>query len=403
MNILWLSHLVPYPPKGGVKQRSYNLMKEISRYHELFVICFSQKSHQPTPGLRSDAIEGLSSVGTVIEDFTFDSDLSSVRKSFLVAKSLFTSDPYAVNWLKKEGVGSKIQQSIVEHKIDLVHFDTISWAAYLEFVDGCKLVLNHHNIESHMMLRRAQKESHLLKKLYYFQEGRKLKAYESKVCNQFNLNITCSTMDTDRLSGSVPGLHVETIPNGVDLNYFKPIGLEQKDKSLVFAGGLSWYPNIAAMNFFAMKVWPELTKEEAGVSMTVIGRNPPQWIVDFANKNSGFEVTGFVDDVRSYIDQAAVYICPIDDGGGTKLKILDALAMGKAIVAHPVACEGIDVVENESVIFAETPEEYVIKIKMLFNNKVLRQSLGINGRRLIEEKYDYINIGKKLNKLYSTI
>ena len=403
MNILWLSHLVPYPPKGGVKQRSFNLMKEISQYHKLFIICFSQKSQQPKAENRREALAGLSSVGRIVGHFTFDSDQSQLNRMILATKSLFTRDPYTVNWLKKQGVGSLIRGTIDEQSIDLIHFDTISWSAYLKNTNGCIRVLNHHNIESHMMLRRAGNENNYLKKLYYYQEGWKLKTYEEHVCNQFDLNITCSSKDTGRLLERLPDLRVDTIPNGVDLNYFHPLGLEQKANSMVFAGGLSWYPNIAAMEFFARQVWPDLIKYVPDASMTVIGRNPPQWIIDFANNTSNFKVTGFVDDVRPYIDHAAVYVCPITDGGGTKLKILDALAMGKAIIAHPIACEGIDVVEGENVIFAETPADYIVAIRMLFNDLMLRNNLGINGRKLVEEKYDYVNIGRKLNRLYSTL
>ncbi len=403
MNILWLSHLVPYPPKGGVNQRSFNLMKELSKYHNVSIICFSQKSQQPTLEKRLEAVEGLSEVGKVIELFTFESDQSQLKQLFLAFKSLFTIDPYTVNWIKKSGVGPLINKTIEDHDIDLVHFDTISWAAYLKYTNNCKLVLNHHNVESHMMLRRAGKESSLLKKFYYYQEGVKLKAYEKKVCGKFNLNITCSSTDTDRLLQAVPGLQADTIPNGVDLDYFKPIGLEQRETSIVFAGGLSWYPNIAAMEFFVKQIWPKLVGEIPSVSMTVIGRNPPKWLSDFSKETKNFDVTGFVDDVRSYIDQATIYVCPINDGGGTKLKILDALAMGKAIVANEIACEGIAVVEGENVIFAEKPEEFVKQIKVLFKNSEMRKSIGVKGRELIEKEYDYINIGKKLDKLYSAL
>lgn len=403
MNILWLSHLVPYPPKGGVNQRSYNLMKELSKYHNVFIICFSQRSQQPTQEKRVEAVKGLSSVGEVIDVFTFESDQSKWKKLLLVLKSLFRQDPYTINWIKKPGVDKAITQVIADKNIELVHFDTISWAAYLHHTGDCKSVLNHHNVESHMMLRRANKESNLLKKFYFYQEGIKLRAYEKKICRKFDLNITCSSTDTDRLLQTLPGLKVATIPNGVDLDYFKPIGLDQYKNSIVFAGGLSWYPNIAAIEFFVKHVWPILIKEIPSVSMKVIGRNPPKWLLDFSKKTDNFDVTGFVDDVRPYIDQASIYVCPINDGGGTKLKILDALAMGKAIVANEIACEGINVVEGESVIFAEEPQEFVNKIKMLFGDDELRATIGVKGRALIEKDYDYINIGKKLDKLYSVL
>ena len=172
---------------------------------------------------------------------------------------------------------------------------------------------------------------------------------------------------------------------------------------MIFVGGLSWYPNVAAVRFIIDEVWSRLEGEIDDVTMTVVGKKPPDWIVDFSKKNSKFSVTGFVDDVRPYMERAAVYVCPISDGGGTKLKILDALAMGKAIVAHPVACEGIDVEDGVNVIFATTPDEYIERIKLLFSDKDYRNLIGDNGRKLIQSKYNFIDIGKKLNRLYISL
>ncbi|MES0327640.1 MAG: glycosyltransferase family 4 protein [Gammaproteobacteria bacterium] len=403
MNILWLSHLIPYPPKGGVLQRSYNLMKELSKYHKLYIVCFSQKALHPTDEKRQQALDGLSKICEIAGVFDIKSDQHQWGQHILALKSLFTVDPYTVNWIKNPEVGLRIEKVVKENNIDLVHFDTVSLCTYLNNVSTCKKVLNHHNIESHMMLRRASQEDTYLKKLYYYQEGLKLRHYERKICRHFDLNITCSNADSARLLDDSPGLFVDDIPNGVDLDYFYPLGSKQKKSSLIFAGGMSWYPNVAAIEFFTKNVWPGLIKEQPDTQMTVVGRNPPSWLKDFADREDGFTVTGFVDDVRPYIDSAAVYVCPINDGGGTKLKVLDALAMGKALVAHPIACEGIEVTDGENVLFATTPMEYIDKIQLLFRDEQLRNQLGENGRKLIEEKYSFTSIGKKLSELYSSL
>lgn len=162
---------------------------------------------------------------------------------------------------------------------------------------------------------------------------------------------------------------------------------------------MNWYPNRNAMLYFARQVWPLLTEAIPDIRITVIGQDPPACLINLANEDKRFKVAGFVDDVRPYINRAMVYVCPIKDGGGTKLKILDALAMGKAIVADPVACEGIDVKDGETVLFADSPADYVKKIKLLFENKDLNKKLGLNGRKLIEDKYSFEKIGRKLATL----
>lgn len=318
-------------------------------------------------------------------------------------ESALTPKPFTINWLRSRQMERLIEEALKARKIDIVHFDTISLAPFSSIVDGYRKVLNHHNIESAMMTRRASNESNILKKAYMYLEGYKIRSYEMQNCQRFDLNITCSQIDSQELLKQSPQLRVEEIPNGVDLDYFYPLNRTKIKNSLIFAGGMNWYPNRDAMVYFADQVWPLLRREIPDVKMTVVGQEPPPKLKKLALDDESFTVTGFVDDVRPYIDQAMVYVCPIRDGGGTKLKILDALAMGKAIVAHPVSCEGIDVVDGDSVLFAETLSEYVRGIKRLFDDGALAQRLGNNGRMLITEKYSFINIGRKLARLYETL
>ena len=236
----------------------------------------------------------------------------------------------------------------------MIWFDTISLVQYnlTTKIDNSFTILNHHNIESDMMFRRAGKEKNILKKIYYLIEAYKLKNYErNKVCN-FDINVTCSPLDSKRIEHISPGIVTRVIPNGVDTKFFLPNSTVIADPySLVFIGGMSWYPNREAMLFFARQIWPLLKERIPSIKMNVVGECPPQELFELAKWDSNFHVHGFVDDVKKYFNEAGIYVCPISDGGGTKLKILDALAMGKPIVANPVACEGIDVINGKNVSF----------------------------------------------------
>ena len=139
------------------------------------------------------------------------------------------------------------------------------------------------------------------------------------------------------------------------------------------------------------------------VVVDIVGQDPPAHLLKLSEDDASFRVHGFVDDVRPYISRAAVYVCPIDDGGGTKLKVLDALAMEKALVANPVSCEGIDVVDKESVLFAIEAEEYVDNILMLFNDENLRLKMGAQGRKLVNNSYSFNSLGKRLSELYVSL
>lgn len=399
-NVLWLSHLLPYPPKGGVLQRSYNLIKEASKKHKITLLAFNQKNLCSSEEALREGIEHLSQFCEVVDVIPIDAEASTLSKLLLLARGLIPGKTYTVSWLESQTYHRRLHALLKERHFDVIHVDTISLAPYTYDLHGYKKILNHHNVESLMMLRRAENEENLLKKIYFFQEGKKLMKYEREVCEKFDVNVTCSDLDAERLNQIAPGIQSFGIPNGVDLNYFSPISSPIKKNSIVFAGGLSWYPNLDAMKFFLTKVWPRLVQEIPDVSMTIIGRSPPQWMLQMQEKFENLTITGFVEDVRPYIASAYLYVCPIRDGGGTKLKVLDALAMGKLLIANPIACEGISVEHGKNVIFAATVEEYIEAIKEAFANPELTRFIGDNAYELIKTKYSFQQIGKDLSAIY---
>ena len=404
MKVLWLSHLVPYPPKGGVLQRSYNLVRELARHHEVSLLAFVQG--EPLRASFGNLEDGLAAAKSALSEFcphvTFVPIPCEQRvwgRHRLALRSLVSADPYTINWLKSEPYRQELARLLQDLQPDLVHFDTISLAPYRRQVASLPTILDHHNIESHMMLRRAEMETNPLAAAYFRQEGGRLARYEQAECPQFSLNITCSSLDSARLLELVPAAPVDDVPNGVDVGYFRAAGSAELADSIIFAGTLSWYPNRQAVDFIAREIWPRLKAAAPGSSVDIVGASPPAELLELSRRDPDFRVHGFVDDVRTYLDRAPVYVCPITDGGGTKLKILDALAMGKAIVADPIACEGIDVTDGVDVVFASQPEEYVSAIRRLFTDRDERARLGANARRLAEEKYAYSMIGDKLARL----
>ena len=408
MKILWLSHLIPYPPKGGVLQRSYNLLHEISKYHDVYLLAFVQSNIVKTmfpeeEQGKKEAMQVLSAFCRRVKFIPIPCEQWAHGKNILALKSLVKKNPYTINWLESPIMHQTVEKWQSELHFDVVHFDTISLAPYIKYFPQTPSVLDHHNIESHMMLRRSELETNWLKKFYFFQEGVKLQQYEKRLCRRFNIHITCSNLDSDRLREINSNILVEEIANGVDIAYFSPRNVAENPNSLIFAGGMKWYPNQKAMLYFAKQVWPLLKCEIPGINMDVIGQSPPATLLDLSARDSTFRVHGFVDDVRPYLDRAAIYVCPITDGGGTKLKILDALAMGKAIVADPIACEGIEVTENKNVLFASSPRQYVEKIQFLLKNPDIRKEVGESARQLILKSYAYLNIGKKLSQIYEKV
>jgi glycosyltransferase involved in cell wall biosynthesis len=402
MKVLWFSHLVPFPATGlGVLQRSYHLVRELAHVHEVHLLTFVQP--RIIGDLLGDVSAGLESARQHLEQYcarvqflSIPAEQSQLGRPWLATRSLIGAHPYTVRWLQSEDARKLAADWNRSMEFDVVHFDTLGLAPYRKIFTRSAKTLDHHNIESDMMLRRARIESNPAKRFYFWQEGLRLRRYERYVCREFDLNLTCSELDTKRLQAVSPGVAVAEVPNGVDTEYFRLNQEPERPLSLVFAGNMSWYPNAAAMLFFAEKIWPALKKKLPGVTMDVIGANPSPRLSALATRDRDFRVRGFVPDVRTDITTAALYVCPIMDGGGTKLKILDALAMGKPIVAHPIACEGINLRDGEDVVFAREPSEFVDAIVTLFGNPQWRRRLSANARSLAESSYSYSVIGRRL-------
>lgn len=408
MKVLWLSHLLPFPPQGGgVLQRSANLLKAVAANHEVTLLAFNQKDilriYDPDLNVSLPAaLAEMDKMCQVVEVVDIDCDTKSRGKLRLAISSLFSKWPYSVRWLTSDIYKTKLDKLLADNDYDAIWFDTISLAQY-NFESKMKnalTVLNHHNVESDMMFRRAKKESNYFKKAYFYLEAYKLAIYERKEVSKFKFNVTCSDLDSKRIETISPGIDTHVVPNGVDTEFFSPGNEVVPDPYfLIFIGGMSWYPNRDAMLFFARQVWPILKEKIPAIHMHVVGETPPQELIDLAKEDDSYHVYGFVDDIKKMFNNAGIYVCPITDGGGTKLKILDALAMGKPIVAHSIACEGIGVVDGENVLFAETAEQYVNKINELIDDSSLRSRMAEENKSLIRVKYSYDVIGKELLNL----
>lgn len=401
--VLWLSHLVPVPPIGGVRQRSFNLIKQLARHHDVSFLGFNQRAFLDTDEAVREAVRQLGSVCRVLGVVSIPSDRRRYGRHLLALRSAAGRVAYTLNWLESDQMRRRLADVLAEERFDIVHFDTISLAPYRALVRSGATVLNHHNVESHMMRRRVNQEPNWLRRAYFSLEAPKLEAHERAFCPMFDLHLTCSRLDAERLLAVVPGISIEEIPNGVDLDFFPLAESPVQADSLVFAGRMDAYPNRDAMRFFTEAVWPRLKQVRPGIRMTIVGSHPSDSLRRLAETDSALEVTGFVPDARPYLARATVYVCPIRDGGGTKLKVLDALAMGKAMVAHPIALEGIDVRPEEHLLTAETPEEFVGQILRLLGDATLRDRIGRAGRARIEERYDFERIGARLAEIYADL
>ena len=402
MNVLWLAHAIPYPPRAGFLSRSYHLLRELARRQQVDLVAFVQEPWVTTlfPSLEDGLDESRRVLEETCRTVTFlpiDRLKYRLGKARTALQALLAGSTYTTSWLVSRAARSAIASTIAGGGYDLVHFDTIGLAPYRGLSVGRPATLTHHNIESHMMLRRAENSSNPLTRGYFREEGRRLREYERLTAGNFATHITCSELDADRFREIVPKANIAVIPNGVDCEFFAPRDRKVRPNSVVFVGTMNWYPNVQAVAFLLREVWPGLKSRVPQAVLDIAGSNPPDSIVRLARSLPDVTVHGYLPDVRPLIDSAAVFACPIMDGGGTKLKILDAFAMEKCVVAHPVACEGISVSPGRDIVLASSADGFIAEIAVLLRDDARRAALGSAARQLVESEYSYREIGGRFS------
>jgi glycosyltransferase involved in cell wall biosynthesis len=401
MRVLWASHLIPYPPKSGVHLRSYHLLRGLASRHDVDLIAFVQEVWLKIfYATREEALDDCRrALLGFCRSVTF-LPIESVSRPWGQARTALESLVASPSYTTRRWQGPAAREVFISasrQPYALAHFDTIGLAPYREFLPETPATLGHHNIESHMLLRRADNERNPLKRWYFRQEGRRVQDYQARIAGHFGAHLTCSELDSNRLKAIAPLANTISIPNGVDLEYFgSSNNLPSDPPSLIFVGSLNWYPNVDAVIFLLKEIWPVVKAAVPELRLDIVGSAPPQAVLETAAPLKDVRIHGFVDDVRPLMEAATLYVCPIRDGGGTKLKLLDAFAMQKCVIAHPIACEGIDVTPGRDVEFAESAGAFVEAIRRLLSSRAERESKGRAAHQLVLERYSFSEIGRRL-------
>lgn len=399
--VLWVSHFMPYPPAGGAWQRSYHLLRQAARHHDVVLAALNRPSALARGPALAEAVEHLSAFcrDVVVERNRWDG--SRFRRLTCLSLAPFLPWPYDVTWFHSRELDLRLRQLAASHRFDLIHLDTLGLIPYARHFPSTPLVLNHHNVESHLVHRRAEREKRMLRRLYLRRDGVKLERLERSACRRVAINLTVSEEDARRLHQVAGPVATAVVENGVDVTYFAPPATDQSQRwHLVFAATLSWYPNREAAHYLVREIWPLLAARRAEARITIVGRDPPPELLAAARRDARISVTGPVDDVRGYLAAASTYVCPIQDGGGTRLKVLDALAAGKPLVATGLAVEGLGLTDGRHYLGAETPEQFVRAIERLESEPTLRAQLTVEGRSIMVRRFAWDTVGRRLEHAY---
>jgi len=397
-NLLFLAQIYPYPPTGGVTLRTYNTLRQLVRQYDVTLLSFDRRrrpAEAEVPTSDRLDLEGL--VGVRV--YKIPQYLSRRRLLSDHLRSVASRRVYTYYRLNSAPFLAEVRRTIARMEPDLVHVDSLDLSAALRWLPMARTAVTHHNVESELLVRRATIETSVLKKRYFNMQGDLQLSEERTWCPRVALNVTVSDRDAEELKRRVGGGRFFTAPNGVDVEYFTPGGRPAEAQSgIVFVGGTTWFPNRDALEYFASELLPRLRRRLPRPDVTWVGRATADEIRRY--EALGIRMTGFVDDIRDYVRGAACFVMPFRVGGGTRLKLLDAWAMGKAVVSTTQGAEGVPAADGANMLIRDDPDEFVDAVVSVLGDAELRRKLGNAARALVETVYSWDVIGADLRQEY---
>ncbi|HEY9075454.1 MAG TPA: glycosyltransferase [Anaerolineaceae bacterium] len=292
-----------------------------------------------------------------------------------------------------------IEEELAEEDFDVVHVEYFQIAPLIPPIQRCPKVLTHHEVQSAAVKTRMSYTSNPLKKIHLaFQWARWLNT-EITIARQFDRVVVVSPEDAWELKRFAPDLQVEVIAPGVDLEYYHPAEAQQEPNSLIYVGNFRHQPNIDSVIFLVEKILPLVHKQIPEVKLYIVGANPPESIQSLAQAEKVI-VTGWVADMRPYIQKANIYVLPILTGVGLRTKLLEAWAMGKPVITTALGAAGLNAIHKENIWLAESPSDFAEGILDLLRDEALRKRLGNNARMYIEQHHSWQTAVDKYVKIF---
>ncbi len=392
--ILFVTSRLPFPPTEGHQLRAWHLLRAAARKHRVTLLSLRRPDEPALPAL----LPGISL--EAVHQVDLPALMLPHRSAGLALRALATGRTLLDLRYRPQALEQRFSQLV--QQTDLVHLDILAVAGLIRRVPaGVPTVLNEHNVESLLADKRVAMETRPLHRLLLQLKYRGLEAFERGACAGADRVLACSHEDAARLLELAPGCQVSVVPNGVDLEAFSPgrAGDEQGG-ALVFVGHMDWFPNRDGIEYFIAEILP-LLKERPDLHLEVIGRCR-NFSVPLAATDR-VQCAGFVDDLQARVRRASVFIVPLRAGSGTRLKILEAMALGKAIVSTRIGAEGIGLVDEDSACLADTPEAFAGAVDRLLDDPELCRRLGRRARQMAEQRYGWTVIGERLLATYEAL
>jgi len=397
VRVLFIVDSIPYPILGGSALRNYNLVRRIAADHQVWLAAFAKSDEQV------DAVSRMEGFCAGVE-FVRTGPQSALSNLPKFAAYVLKGTPPELRFFVSGALVRKIRDLMARLRFDVIHIEQVHMGLYVNHVprnERRRTVWGLHDIDYPKFKRIIPLEPKTARRLRLRLNNRLMRSWEPRHAAKFGRCITVSDLDRRLLMEGNPRLKVEVIPNGVDTRMFTPLAEPKGAGALIFVGNMAYRPCVDAVLYFTRQILPLIKQAVPDVELWIVGQNPSEQILKL--NGDGIHVTGRVEDVRPYYGRCLASVVPLRAGGGTRLKILEALAMGRPVVSTSVGCEGLDLVDNEHILIADDPLSFARKTVGLLTDRSLREKLAGQGRQIAAARYDWSLIAKRLINIYEEI
>jgi sugar transferase (PEP-CTERM/EpsH1 system associated) len=399
MRVLQFAPRVCWPLDTGAKLRNYHLARVLAERARVSLLAFDDH-----PPLSEEAIAALEKIYKEVLAIPADSAYTFAK----VARGMLGQTPLPVLNYTTGSMKRALEGLLREQDFDLIQVESIHLMSYLTSIRKTRkrsfVVCDWHNIESELMRRYSEREPSRLRRAYAGRTARLMSEFERRAMREFDAHVVVSQRDGQRLRDLNPDARIFVIENGVDTAFYSDLGTSDESlaRRIVFVGSMDYHANIDGVVDFAREVWPRLHERQPELVFTIVGRDPAPEVRNLAQL-PGIAVTGSVADVRPFYREAIAAVVPLRVGGGSRLKILEAMAAGVPVVSTTLGAEGLEVQRDKNILIADTKEQLVESISSVVENEARRNDLSTAGRALVASRYDWSSLGASLFRAYEEL
>ncbi len=395
MKILILAHKMPYPPRDGGSIVTLNYAKAFAKLgHDVTILAMQTYKRK----FNIDDIPG-----NLKEMITFYSEYVDTKiKPIPFIVNLFSKKSYHIwKYGSSKNFAKKLIEILQSENFDVVQLEGLYLDPYLELIrkySNAKVVMRAHNVEHEIIARYAEFERSLLKKIWLTVQARRLKRYEMNRLKLYDALVPISNKDAEKLSQS--GVPLLVSDGVIDIDERKCETSNVEFPSLFYIGALDWFPNQQGLEWFFENVWSDVISKKPNLKFYLAGRNPNAWDYIKKRKLKNVEILGEVEDAYDFMASKSIMVVPLFAGSGIRVKIIEAMALGKVVISTSVGAEGIECEDGKNILLSDTKEKFIEKILKCVEDFEFCKKIGEEAQKLAKVKYDVKEKARRLIEFY---